>query len=87
LRLSAAAERRAPIIERTCAFDAKIYKIVGGFFAVSACMSRAKKIFQISDFCSALPSLLVEKIGMVQISQIPGNIDLRLHIGGWQPQI
>jgi hypothetical protein len=27
----------APIIERTCAFDAKIYKIVGGLFAVSAC--------------------------------------------------
>jgi hypothetical protein len=29
----------------------------------------------------------VKKELMVQISQIPGNIDLRLHIGGWQPQI
>ncbi len=25
--------------------------------------------------------------GLVQIRQIPGDIDLRLHIGGWQPQI
>ena len=55
-------ETRAPIIGATCAFDAKIYKIVGGIFDVSACGGGSKKIFKNSDFCSALPSLLVEKI-------------------------
>ena len=44
------AKSSASIIGRTCAFDAKIYKIVGGFFAVSACMSRAKKYFKFPIF-------------------------------------
>ncbi len=34
-----------PIIERTCAFDAKIYKIVDAVFDVSACCGGNKKIF------------------------------------------
>jgi hypothetical protein len=42
-------------------FDAKIYKNVDGFFDVSACGGGNKKNLQNSDFCSALPSLLVEK--------------------------
>jgi hypothetical protein len=51
----------ASIIGRVCAFDAKIYKNVGGVFDVSSGRTGNKKNFQISDFCSALPSLLVEK--------------------------
>jgi len=54
-------ETRAPIIGATCAFDAKIYKNVGGVFAVSAYEEGNKRIFKNSDFCSALSSLLVEK--------------------------
>ncbi|MGB2863556.1 MAG: hypothetical protein WBC05_09555, partial [Sedimentisphaerales bacterium] len=50
-----------PIIGRTCAFDAKIYKNVDAIFAVSPCVVWNKKYFQISDFCFQLPSLLVEK--------------------------
>jgi hypothetical protein len=53
------AERRAPIIGRTCTFDAKIYKIVDRLFNVSCCGKRSKKNFKIFNFCSALPSLLV----------------------------
>jgi len=49
-----------PIIERTCVFDAKIYKNVDGLFDVTCCWKSNKKKFKISDFCSALPSLLVE---------------------------
>ncbi len=49
-----------PTIERTCAFDAKIYKIVDSVFAVSLCPKSNKKFFQISDFSFQLPSLLVE---------------------------
>ncbi|MGB2863481.1 MAG: hypothetical protein WBC05_09175, partial [Sedimentisphaerales bacterium] len=49
-----------PIIGATCAFDAKIYKNVGGVFDVSPGRTGNKKKVQISDFCSALPSLLVE---------------------------
>jgi hypothetical protein len=41
-------------------FDAKIYKKVGGIFAVSALLVWNKKKFQISDFSFQLPSLLVE---------------------------
>jgi hypothetical protein len=37
------AKRRPPIIGRTCAFDAKIYKNVGGVFAVSAFEKKNKK--------------------------------------------
>ncbi|MFC1794611.1 hypothetical protein ACFL3Q_13600, partial [Planctomycetota bacterium] len=50
----------ASTIEPTCAFDAKIYINVDTIFAVSPCVIENKKLFQISDFCSALPSLLVE---------------------------
>jgi hypothetical protein len=49
-----------PIIGATCAFDAKIYKIVDSVFAVSLCPKSNKKNFQISDFSFQLPSLLVE---------------------------
>jgi hypothetical protein len=38
----------------------KIYKNVGGVFAVSLCIAGNKKIFQISDFYFQLPSVLVE---------------------------
>jgi hypothetical protein len=55
------AKNSASIIGRVCAFDAKIYKIVGGIFYVSACEERNKKIFKIFYFSSALPALLVEK--------------------------
>jgi len=48
------------IIGATCAFDAKIYKNVDNFFAVSLCPRSNKKYFQISDFSFQLPSLLVE---------------------------
>jgi len=59
-RVSAGAEKRAPIIGATCVFDAKIYKIVGGIVAVSTCGEGNKKIFKNSDFCFQLPALLVE---------------------------
>jgi hypothetical protein len=39
-----------PIIERTCAFDAKIYKNVDGFFDVSACGGGNKKKFKFPIF-------------------------------------
>ena len=55
------AERRAPIIGRVCAFDAKIYKNVDVIFNVSACEEGNKKFFNLFYFCSALPSLLIEK--------------------------
>jgi len=55
------AERRAPIIERTCTFDAKIYKIVDSIFAVSPCVVWNKKIFKLLYFSFQLSSLLVEK--------------------------
>ena len=58
----APAKRRPPIIGAICAFDAKIYKIVGGVFDVSACGEGNKKNFKNCDFCSALPSLLVENL-------------------------
>ena len=49
-----------PIIGAICAFDAKIYKNVGGIFAVSACGEWNKRIFNLFYFCLALPSLLVD---------------------------
>jgi hypothetical protein len=60
LFLPEAKKSSASIIGATCGFDAKIYKIVGGIFNVSACGTGDKKLFKNSDFCSALPSLLVE---------------------------
>jgi hypothetical protein len=53
-------KKAAPIIGATCAFDAKIYKNVGGIFDVTSCRVWNKKNFKIFDFCSALPSLLVD---------------------------
>jgi hypothetical protein len=50
----------APIIGRTRAFDAKIYKIVGGIFDVSVCRRRSKKFFKIFAFCFQLPALLID---------------------------
>jgi hypothetical protein len=62
LAFSAGGRKGAPpIIEPTCAFDAKIYKNVDGIFDVSPCVVWNKKNLQISDFCFQLPSLLVEK--------------------------
>jgi hypothetical protein len=54
------AKKPPPIIGRVCAFDAKIYKIVGEVFAVSACWEGNKKIFKISDFSFQLPSVLID---------------------------
>jgi hypothetical protein len=51
---------RAPIIGATCAFDAKIYKNVDMVFAVSLCLPKNKKFFQISDFCFQLQADLVD---------------------------
>ena len=53
-------KQQPPIIGATSAFDAKIYKIVDSVFDVSACEERDKKNFKIFDFCSQLPSLLVD---------------------------
>jgi hypothetical protein len=60
LAFSPEAKKPPPIIERVCAFDAKIYKIVGGIFDVSACWEGDKKIFKLFYFCSALPAHLVD---------------------------
>jgi hypothetical protein len=54
------AERRASTIGATCMFDTKKYKNEGRILAVSHYVVWNKRFFQISDFCSALPSLLVE---------------------------
>jgi len=43
-------ETRAPIIGATCAFDAKIYKNVGGVFDVSACGGGNKNYLKIPIF-------------------------------------
>ncbi|HCO93707.1 MAG TPA: hypothetical protein DIU00_07120 [Phycisphaerales bacterium] len=53
-------KRRAPIIGATCGFDAKIYKIVDGFFDVNPCLIWNKKFFQFSDFCFQLQAHLVD---------------------------
>ena len=53
-------KRRPPIIEPTCVFDAKIYKIVDTIFNVSLCAVWNKKIFKLFYFYSQLPSLLVD---------------------------
>ena len=58
--LPEAKKSSASTIGATCAFDAKIYKIVDGFFDVTSCGIRNKKKFQNSDFSFQLPSLLVE---------------------------
>jgi hypothetical protein len=52
--------KRLSIIERTCTLDAKIYKIVGGRFDVSAVMKGSKNFFLFFHFCSGVPSFLVE---------------------------
>jgi len=51
-----------PIIGRTCAFDAKIYKNVDGILAVSLCVVWNKKIFKLFYFYFQLPALLVENL-------------------------
>jgi len=66
-------ETLAPIIGATCGFDARIYKIVGGIFAVSACGEGNKKNFKNSVFCLALPPLLVEMMPS-HSRRLPGNI-------------
>jgi hypothetical protein len=53
-------KRQPPIIGRTCAFDAKIYKIVDGIFGLSACGEGNKKNFKNCDFCFQLPALLID---------------------------
>ena len=53
-------KRRPPIIERTCAFDAKIYKIVDAFLAVSPCVAWSKNLFKLFYFYFQLPTLLVD---------------------------
>jgi len=63
------AKSSASIIGPTCAFESKNYKNVGHIITVSACVILNKKIFQIPDFCSVLPSLLVEKFPKIVISQ------------------
>jgi len=60
-------------IERTCTFDAKIYKNVSCIIVVSACGEKNKKIFQISDFCFQLQAVLVEN--SAQISYIRSFLD------------
>jgi hypothetical protein len=66
------AKSSASIIGPTGAFDTKKYKNVDSIFAVSACGEKNKKIFQISYFCSALSSLLVETTSS-RSRRIPGN--------------
>ena len=56
-------------IERICAFDTKKYKNIDSIFAVSAFEEKNKKIFQISYFCSALPSFLVDDSAKIVNSQ------------------
>ena len=51
----------ASIIGWTCVFDAKKHKIVCTILAVSSCAAGNKKLFEFLDFCSALPSLLIER--------------------------
>jgi hypothetical protein len=60
-----------PTIGATCAFDAKIYKIVDGVFVISTCPDSNKNFFQISDFCFQLPSLLVENHAISSIILSP----------------
>jgi len=60
-----------PIIGATCAFDAKIYKIVDSVFVVNPCLRSNKKYFQIFDFSFQLPSLLVENRAISGIILLP----------------
>jgi hypothetical protein len=64
-------ETRAPIIGATCGFDAKIYKIVGGVFDVSACGQGNKKNFKILDFCFQLPSVLIDFLPKIYLFYQP----------------
>ena len=62
LAFSAGGRKGAPpIIEPTCAFDAKIYKNVDSFLAVSPYEIWNKKIFKLFYFYFQLPAHLVEK--------------------------
>jgi len=54
------AKKASPIIERICAFDAKIYKIVDSIFGVSRCVVWNKKIFKLFYFCFQLQAVLVD---------------------------
>jgi len=66
LPFSAGAEkRRPPIIGATCAFDTKIYKIVDGFFDVSAYLVWNKKIFKLFYFYFQLPSFLIDLLDKI----------------------
>jgi len=58
--LAGGRKRRASIIGATCAFDAKIYKIVDTIIAVSSYVVWNKKFFDFLDFSFQLPSLLVD---------------------------
>jgi len=62
---SEAKKQRLYIIGATCAFDAKIYKNIGGIFDVSACGEGNKKLFQFFNFSFQLPSLLVEIVPLI----------------------
>ena len=53
-------KKQPPIIGATCAFDAKIYKIVDGIFDVSAYGRWNKKIFKLFYFWFQLPAHLVD---------------------------
>ena len=67
-------KRRPPIIGRTCAFDAKIYKIVDSVFDVNACEEGNKKIFKLFYFCFQLPSFLIDLLekNLPILTRFPG---------------
>jgi len=68
-------KKAAPIIGATCAFGAKIYKIVDSFFGITSCRAKSKKIFKIFDFCFQLPSLLVDFL-----DKILANLTVKAYI-------
>jgi len=68
-----------PTIGRTCAFDAKIYKIVDTIFAVSLCVVWNKKIFKLFYFYFQLPTLLVDLLDKILPILTPKTIISLLH--------
>jgi len=68
-------------IEPICAFESKKHKITNAILALSSCVAGNKKLFQISDFCSPIPSLLVENSTQLKTQHSKSKTNIALVFG------
>jgi len=81
-RLSAPVEKKPPpIIGATCAFDAKIYKIVDDIFAITPYRSSNKKFSKLFYFYFQLPSLLVENSAQLKTQHSKPKTNIAIAFG------